>query len=295
MATAQEVYDIVMAMADEIDPNGVVNASSTEDFLVRAPGILTSIQSTLLDKGRYTKTHKVTCVRPKASVSGFEPLEYDGIDEKTKEGNAPVYGYNFTATAVGTVYIEDYNGVWNTLDTITTVADTTYKASVTPTSGATRCRIRLAGTYSFAILNYALYRQPYNVVPDWAPSVLVEMPSDYNTVDEITSEEGDLYTQNKPYTFEENNQLYRDINFEGVLRVTYFPNPTTITALTDTIVLNERVAKSVMAYMLGMEFYKEQNDILYNHFKRMYSESYGMIKNPKKSNNTTVYDEYGGF
>ena len=287
--TAQEIFDIVMDLSDDANDSTLV-----AEYEGRTPGMLTLIQSALLQESKYTKTHTITRTKPVTGLRSFETLLHEDEDE-THECGEPVFGYAFTSTGTGTVYIEDWVSGWNPVAVITVTADTEYTGTVTGTAGATRSRIRLAGDYVFGVNNYALYKAEYETVPSFAPYVLEDMPSDFNAFEDVVSIECGEYSQNKPYQWEENGQLYVDVDYSGVIRVIYYPNVVAITSMTDSLVLNERLCKSTVAYMLGMELYKEANDILYNHFYKMYLDTKSMNKTPRKSNTGTVYNEYGGF
>jgi hypothetical protein len=43
--TCQEIYDITMALMDEMLDNGGVDYNSTKDYTARTPGILTILQT----------------------------------------------------------------------------------------------------------------------------------------------------------------------------------------------------------------------------------------------------------
>lgn len=45
---AQQIYDITMALMDEMKNDGTVDVNSTKDYLARTPGILTIIQTEIV-------------------------------------------------------------------------------------------------------------------------------------------------------------------------------------------------------------------------------------------------------
>lgn len=46
--TAQQIFEITMALADEIEDSGTINPTNTASYLVRTPGILSIIQAELI-------------------------------------------------------------------------------------------------------------------------------------------------------------------------------------------------------------------------------------------------------
>jgi len=291
--TAREIFAMAMAIADEINDSGSIDGNTTTNFQARTPGILNVLQRQFIYDSRYTKIHKIIKSKPLVVLSNFDLLNYTSED-KTVEGSGKAYGYAFTPVANGTVYIEDYTGIWNTLDTISAVSGVESTGSVTPTSGATKSRIRLSGTYAFSVMNYALYGANYETVPSFASRIAYDMPSDFNSIKDIVSDNEGEYSTEKPYNIENDNKLYVEWDYEGIIRVEYVPVPALLTGIDDSLDIDDRIASSVLVYGLVAELFKEENDDIYKHANQEYNKAYALNQQPSADGEGKVYDVYNG-
>ncbi len=62
---AQDIYDITMALMDEMKNDGSVDINSTKDYLARTPGILTILQTEVI----------IELKKAGANVSGLDRIE----------------------------------------------------------------------------------------------------------------------------------------------------------------------------------------------------------------------------
>lgn len=278
--TAQEIFNITMSLADEITDSGYIDPTNTASYRVRTPGILNILQNELLKQGDLYKTYEISnkpIVNMLGMTNGFDYLEFTG-NEIIKEAQGSVKAYYFEVDGDCTVYIEDYNGTWNTLATIspTNVTDfEPYKGVVTPSNGATKSRIRFTGAYRYLITNYAMFSIPIapTKVPDYRPWIKKEMPSDFKSLDQIVNEYPQRqYARDSSYKWEGRKDLYINYYYEGSIRVVYRPIPTPLTAITDTLQVDDVTARTLLPYALGMELFKEENTDIYNHFYRRYND-----------------------
>jgi hypothetical protein len=298
--TAQQVFEAVMAMADELSSTGTINPSDTDDYKYRTPAILSTLQAELIKPGDIFSTYEISH-KPATIIAGsFELLEYEG-EELTVEGEGQAKAYYIETDGEGTIYIEDYTGAWNTLATITvpnTVTDfTAYSGVLTPTSGSTKTRLRFTGTYRYLVKNYALFSAPFQVarIPQYRPWFKATMPTDFKSVDQVVDEESNQYNVNSSYKWEGKSDLYIPWDFEGNIRIVYRPIPSTITAMTDTLQVDDVTARTLMVYGLGRELYKDENSDLYNHFKDQYQVAKSEASKAPPSTETTIVNVYGGI
>lgn len=302
--TAQQVFDIAMDLIDERLDDGTISASDTLDYNVKTPGLLNVLQSELIKQGDLYSTHSISN-KPVSNLlgdySGFDIVAYEG-DELTYECAGSAKSYYFEVDNDATVYIEDYTSAWNTLATVsatpTASGFTAYSGLVTPTSGATRSRIRLGGSYYYRIVNRALFKVPFassGDIPTYRPWVLKQMPSDFKSVDEIVNEEGSSYNQNAGYKWEGKRDLYMDYYYDGNIRIVYHPVPTLITALTDTLQLDDVTARKVLPYGLAAHLLLSENPEQASFFNGRFNEMKADESKKQPSSIEQIVNLYGTF
>ena len=86
--------------------------------------------------------------------------------------------------------------------------------------------------------------------------------------------------------------MYIDYFYAGKKRIIYKPVPTRITALTDTLTVDDITARTLLPYGLGVELFKEENADIYNHFLGRYRELKAMAMRKSTSNEQDVVDVY---
>lgn len=302
--TGTQVFSICMDLIDERLDDGTISASDTLDYNVKSPGIINLLQAELLKQGDLFSTHQISNT-PVSNLlgdySGFDIEEYEG-DEITYECTGSAKSYYFELDNDATVYIEDYTSAWNTLATVsatpTASGFTAYSGLVTPTSGATKSRIRLGGSYYYRIVNRALFKQPFAAVgdiPTYRPFVLKQMPSDFKSVNEIVNEEGTSYNQSAGYKWEGKRDLYMDYYFNGNIRITYYPVPTLITALSETLQLDDITARRVLPYGLAAQLMLTENPAIASYFNERFIEMKADASKKPPAQIEQITDVYGGF
>lgn len=301
IVTADDVFKICMAFADEIDDSGQINPTNTASYKVRTPGILTSLQAELIKAGGIYSTFEISNKPAKnmlGLLAGSDYLEFTGAD-LIKEANGSVKAYYFEVDAPSTVYIEDYaNGVWNVLATITDTTATNFtphKGVVTPTPGATKSRLRFSGTYRYVITNYAMFDTPFQAdrVPDFRPWIPKTMPPDFKSLDQIVEEYPQRqYSKSISYKWEGRNKLFINYYFEGNVRIVYRPIPDAIMNMTDALQVDDVTARTLMPYGLGMELFKEENEDIYNHFRKRYVELKALSEVKQPASEQAIIDVY---
>jgi hypothetical protein len=280
MVTVQEVFELTMALADELTSTGAIDANNTADYKARTPRIVNMLQNELLKQGDMYKTYEISN-KPIASMfgmtSGFDYLEFVGT-EIIKEAQGSVKAYYFEVDGDCTVYIEDYTTQWNTLAIIqpTGIEDfEAYKGVVNHSNGATKSRIRFTGQYRYLITNYAMYSIPVapNKIPDYRPWIKKEMPDNFKSIDQVVTEFPQRqYAKDTNYKWEGRKDLYINYYYEGSLRIVYRPVPTPVTLITDTLEVDDVTARTLLPYALGMELFKEENEEIYAHFYKRFND-----------------------
>ena len=169
---------------------------------------------------------------------------------------------------------------------------------LTPTSGATRSRIRLGGSYYYRIVNRALFKAPFAAVGDipvYRPWVLKQMPSDFKSVNEIVNEECTDYTQSAGYKWEGKRDLYMDYYYDGSIRIVYRPVPTILTALTDTMQIDDVTARTVLPYGLAAHLMLDENPATASYFNGRFAEMKADANKKPPSPTEKIENIYGGF
>jgi hypothetical protein len=277
--TANDVFLITLSLSGDLDENG--QPDDVDDLEVRVPGILTILQAEHIKTGEIFNTFEIAN-KPVNNMlglqSGHDYVEFLGEDI-IKESVGSVKAYYFEVSDDAVVYIEDYTGLWNILDTVTCTPTsggyTAYKGKVTPTTGATKSRIRFSGTNRYVFTNYAMFSAPFATnddVPVYRPWVQKQMPTDFKSIDQITEEYPDMqYSKSPNFKWEGKNKLYIDYYYEGSIRIVYRPIPAAITAMTDVLQVDDVTARSVLPWGLAMELYKD-DDTKFAYYRDRYQE-----------------------
>lgn len=280
--TVNEVFGLAMALIDEITDAGIVNPTDTVSYSVKTPKLLTMLQAELIKQGDLYSTYEISN-KPVNNMlgitSGFDVVDFLGT-EFINECPGSVKAYYFEVDKVGTVYVEDYNGAWNTLATIVTTytphSFTAYKGVVTPSSGATKSRLRFTGTYYYLTVNRAMFSVPFEVaadVPNYTPWVKYQMPTDFKSVSEIIDEYPDRqYGQDSTYKWESRRDLFINYYYIGKVRIVYRPVPTVLTALADPLQVDDITAVTILPYGLAAHLMLEENAATASFFNGRYQE-----------------------
>lgn len=241
-------------------------------------------------------------------ISGFniEPYENESLTFEADNKGKSVKAYYFEADSNGgTAYVEDYNGAWNTLATInltnTGLGFVAYSGSVTPTSGATKSRIRFEGDNYYNTVNRALF--PYSFesgkVPVYRPYVPITLPTDVKHIEKVIIEYPERAYANDPvYKIEWDGAvqtLYLSYYYEGSVRVQYRPVTTAPTAFTDLIQIDDVTAIAI-SYYLAMNFVAtEQNQSLTSLFRSEYERLKAQAMQKQPLGFTDIVNYYGTF
>lgn len=301
--TANEILIKTLDLIDERNPSGIINESETAEYRVKAPSILTMGQSELIKVGELYATHEISC-KPIPNLlglmSGFDITEFTG-EELTYTAQGSVKAYYFEVDNDCTVYIEDYDGAWNTLATVTVeniTAFTGFKGVVTPTLNATQSRLRFTGTYYYKTINRALYGVPVSPqrIPDYRPWVKYTMPEDFNSIKDIIKEfPTRQYAKDSTYKWEGRRDLYVNYYYEGNIRIVYRPTPIPITDLAQTLQIDDVTATTILPYFLAAHLMIDENSEIASYFNGRFMELKAMATLPKPVSEQAIINVYGNF
>lgn len=305
--TIEAIFQRACSLVDSLKNDGTVDSSTTADYRARTLTLVDMAQKELIRQADNYKPYELARKPVKnlfGYTSGFDIKQYDGVNSLEIEAIGSAKTYHFESDSnTGTVYIEDYTNQWNTISTITLSNSTngfiTYKGSITPTTGATKTRFRLSGSFYYKFTNYAFFAENFETgkQPIYRPWTPMELPADCKTIDKVINEYPERQYALDPFykiEYEGNRQtLYLNYYFEGTVRIQYKPIPIIPTSFTDTIEVDDSIAMAI-CYFLAMNFVAtEQNEYLSSLFRSQYERLKGeaMIKQPLGE--TAIVNYYG--
>ena len=306
MATlVSKIIDDARALLNTYTDDGVViTDDEMADFIASCVRFADLGQKEMFRIGNYKKTIEYTNYPTENQLGDqFDAVEYVGDVQyyPNENGIANINSYKVEADKTHTITIQELeSGVWADLVTIsgTSVAMTAYKGNLTPTTVGNKIRMKMSGSTYYIHRNRALFKPTFdtdNDVPDYAEYVLYTLPSDFKMIDKVIEESKSYsYTQSPPYNFESPNRFYIDYNFKGVIRVVYIPIPTTITAATDTLEIDD-IAATALAFYVASWRAPYENKSMVNPFFQKYTELLGMYYAIQPAIEQPMEDEYGGY
>jgi hypothetical protein len=292
--TGQEIFEQAVVIIDELSDSGAVDPNKTKEYSNRAPRLLDMWQHENIKNGDKYKTFEISCFRKRnllgdlnqygiivenngetqnysASGANCFYVEVDGDCTITiTEDGTPVSGTYIFNNGEATAFTGDIE--------ITVPEGTTSLLSVKgiiTTSGG-NVNMALAGTYYFRHSNRAL--SPYKFatadkVPDFKPWYKVEMPSDFKNRSQVVNEYPNWQYEEDTYRkWENNNELYINFAYEGIIRVNYIPVPVKITDLAQTLEVDEITAISGAYYLAEHFAMADQNSELAGRCRQKYAE-----------------------
>jgi len=303
--TGTEIFNSAIAILDELSDTGTIVDSQIKEYKYRAPYLLDLWQHEMAKSGDLFKTFELSCFRKNNLLGDTGQLS------KIVENNAQTQDY--TATGAYCFFIEvdgnstltftengsalsgvySFNGGAETPFTgnfsVTVPAGTTSFLpirGILTASGGT-IKMSVSGSYYFRHNNRAL--SPYKFataakVPDFRPWVKVTMPTDFKNRTQIISEYPSWQYQegSSSIKWEGSNEMYVMFSYEGLIRIKYVPVPTKITALTQTLEIDDIAATSGAYYLAEHFAMADQNDSLAARCKEKFRELKidSMIKQP---------------
>lgn len=306
--TAQDLYYDIRALFDELTDSGtLIPSSELADLESKSIRFIDMAQKVLYKDGNNFKKFTYTGTQtPNLMGNGAEwdVIDYEETEQyyPTETGIAGAKAYYFEVDGAATVTIEEnQGGTWTALATETipsTVTElTAYKGAISPVSADNPIRMKFGGSFHYHHKNRALYSVTYDTgkIPDYAPYFAVEVPSDFRSINQIIKEDcTGRYVNQGAYKWQGFRELYISYYFDGVITIVYRPVPTTITALTDTLEIDDITAKAIPYYAAAKIAPNENTDVV-SYFEQLYSEALAAVKDDQKMPEQSIEDLYGGL
>jgi hypothetical protein len=300
--TVEKIILDVRALLDELTKKGVLIPNATvADLEAKGIRLVDMAQKELYNIGNIYNKFEITQKNPVnmfGNFANFGVKEFKGTD--ISMGAYAARSYYFEADDAGSCVIEELQGgTWQTLLTIPLVASTAmvvYKGLFTPTTVGNLIRLRFTGTTYYKFQNIALFSEPFKPdrIPNYRPWIKYDMPSDFRITDAVIEEFPERqYQRSANYKWEGFKELWVNYYYIGTIRVVYKPVPTTITAKTDTLQVDDVTANAI-TYYVGAKLAAHDYPELTNFFEQKYNEIVlkSVIRNP--ASEETIVDVYGG-
>jgi hypothetical protein len=284
--TIQQLFDKARALLNIYTEDGVqVPQADYQDMESKAVPLADMAQKELYKIGKLYAIYEFDN-KPAENLLGygsnFDAVDFIGTAQyyPNETGVAGAKAYYFEvnrSTAVVTIE-ENQGGTWTTIETPTITSGLTsytgFKGTLTPLSSTNPIRLKFSGTTHYRHINRCLYSTPFAVsdVPDYRPYFKKSMPSNYRNLDTVIEEYPvRQYSNSSSYKKEGFKDFYIDYFFEGNMRIIYKPIPTAITAITDTLEIDDITAQAVVYYIAArLAVYKDQS--LVQFFESKYME-----------------------
>lgn len=304
----QDLYYKLLGLLDQYTEDGVITAEEDvidvqKKFIIFAD----QAQKELWKYNKITKQIEITNKPPKnrlGLLSNFDIIDFEGDTQyyPNEAGINNVQGYSIEVDGDCTITYEELVGSsWTQLVQLTPTGlteMTTFKGILNVSSTTNPVRLVVSGTTHFKHMNRALWQFKYatDKVPEYAPWVKYDLPTDFNAVDMVVEEfPVRQYDANSIYKLENYRDFYYNFYFEGKIRVTYRPVPSTITALTDTIDIDDVLAEAIVydcAAKIG--FYENKDIVNFAEQRRIEAKTEASMDTPSSPEIMTDFYQGGG-
>ena len=312
--TGTEIFDRAIVVLDELSDTGVVLDAQVKEYKYRAPSLLDLWQQQNTD---LRATHDILRKPPVNLLGTRYDVKEHGADDETFAATAAAGVATSTAGAAvftvdnqSEVYIENrVAGAWanaagyyaqdggdeTAFDGLITVAEltapSTFKCRMT--AAGTQTRLRFSGDYQYLFSNFALFDIALPTcarVPEYGEYVKYALPDNFDRVEQILTESPAAGLSHK---WENGSDLMVNYDYEGTIKITYRPNPTKITALTQTLEISEGAAAAGVYYLAMYFAMSDQNEDLASLCRSEYQRisSKMTVKKPLKAQ--PIRDVYG--
>ena len=163
-------------------------------------------------------------------------------------------------------------------------------------TSASLTRYKVRTPYILTMLEAELLREgelfnTYTITDDDAPFstaadddvwITIAMPADFKSLDEIRTIDTSGNYVSVPWRWENKNNLIFPAQFEGTLTVSYHAYPSVITALTDTLHVDDVTARTILPYGLVAELYKDEGSDVGNNISSYALARYRELKQGAK-------------
>ena len=302
--TVEQVILDARALLDNYTDDGVaISDDDLADFIASGIRFADMGQKELYAVGRLQKSVEFSNY-PVTNELGedFDMEEFTGTDQyyPNESGLSDINSYYVEADRTHSVIVQEYEaGSWSDLITNSGVAAdmTAYKGNITPTTAGNKIRLKMTGTTYYRHRNRALFEPTFYAdsdVPDYNPWVEYTLPSDFRDIDMIVEEfPSKQYKKGSPYKFELPNRFYYNYSYDGMLKIIYKPVPTTLTAKTDTLEIDDITAKA-LAFYVASWISPYENQSMTNPLFQKYAELKFELSRPVPASEETIMDVYGG-
>jgi len=234
--------------------------------------------------------------------SGFDMVEFIGDTQyyPDENGTDKAKSYYVEADLTHTIEIQELEGgSWSNLAShsgVELVPLTAYKGNITVSTPGNKVRMKVSGTTYFRHINRAFYPYQFVTVPDYRPRVKRTMPIDFRLLEAVVKEfPTRQYQKASQYDWEEPNVFVYNYYYEGNFRIKYKPVPTTITAKTDVLEIDDITAEALAFYAASwVAPYENQSmtNPLFQKFTELKLES--IIEQPSSEEDIIdIYKEWG--
>lgn len=117
-----------------------------------------------------------------------------------------------------------------------------------------------------------------------------DMPTDFQTEQQIIEVNGG-YRNVSDFKWE-NKKLFIADGFIGIIKVVYYPIPAPLTAVTDTLVLDDITCRTTLVNGLASRLLTNENRVLANYFNDLYMELKNKPLRKKLAQNEPIEDKY---
>ena len=156
MIAQEYIYD-ARALIDDFNTGGTINSATDPDMQELTLNALRYLNMGVGEIYEDSRNFKEVSIVNKripnllGDLNQFNIIDFIGEDQPYPEHGNGVVGaksYFFTLDCDATVLIQEYNGTWNTLETLnlTPTEETDYKGTITPTDSSYPIQIVFSGT-----------------------------------------------------------------------------------------------------------------------------------------------------
>ena len=273
--TGEEIFEMSMAIMDEIAETGTMNPDDVAEYRAKAPLLLEIWSKRMAKRAGAKKTFELSCSRKKNLLGDLnhisEIIENNGETQEYsgKGANCFYVGVDGDCTVTfsengGSLSGKySFNGGDETdfTDTINiTVPEGTtsflpLRGILSPSSQDSTITMTISGNYYFRHIDRALSPNKYSSalkVPDFKAYYKVEMPDDFISRSQIVTEFPKWQYQegNSSVKWENDKDLYVMFSYDGIIRISYISMPSKITSLEQELEYPEHIAMSAVPYLV---------------------------------------------
>lgn len=282
--TGTEILQLMSSVIDDLNSSGSPSANVADQK--RVIGLLDLWQHEMMKASDVRKEYPISCYRKNnllGDIGCFRIIENNGETQTYQAVGAhcfylEVNGDCTLEISVGGSSVTgeySFNGGTDTAfsDAISiSVPESTLSPAQKPfyairgiftADDSATVTMTISGSYYFRHMNRALSNYKFESasdVPDFKPWYKVDMPSDFKSRSQVIDEYPSFqYAEDSSHKWE-GNELYVNFGYEGLIRIKYVPIPTKITALTQTLEIDEITAASAAYYLAEHFFRADTND-----------------------------------